>query len=352
MSFIEKNPTVTVIVCAYQSGKEILPTLQSILAQSYTDFEFLIIDDASGDTTPDVIRSIDDPRISLIENEKNLGVVGSRNKGIRMARGEFIAHCDHDDIWAPDKLTKQVAFLSDNPDYGLVSTNLTKTIGGKTIRQSDTVHKSHNFLRWSILLDSTFAHSAVLYRSECVSKHHLQYYPEYTFADDWDFFLQIAKVTKIACIPEPLVIYRLHEANWSNRASDEMHSNGKAVFYKEINYWLESSVLKEDTDAYFDVMVRGVPGPAFEQLIKAGSIGFKLYEAFMEKCLPDSNDTLFIRKLMSEHWWRAVRNFANRNGPGNLRIFFSQKTPNWNPPGKHKILLEYLKCSVKTILLR
>jgi glycosyltransferase involved in cell wall biosynthesis len=350
MAIIEETPMVTVIVCAYQSGESILPTISSILGQTYKNFQLLIIDDASGDDTPDIIGKIPDSRLLLVENRENLGVVASRNKGLSMAKGRFIAHCDHDDIWATEKLEKQVAFLSSNPEYGLVGTNITRTIHGVIEHHSASILRSCHYLRWSLLLDSTFAHSAIMYRADTVSKHHLSYRPEFTFADDWDFFLQISKVAKIASIPESLVIYRLHDHNWSNRATGIMQANGRTLFFNEINHWLNRNVSKEDTNAYFDTIVTGIPAKSSECLLRSGKLSYELCAAFIDQVQPSDTDIASIHALSSNHWWRAVCKFADKNGARTLRIFYEPKTPSWNRRSKTHVVLQYLKSYVKAML--
>lgn len=343
-------PKVTVVVCAYKSGTGILPTLNSIVAQTFSDFELLVIDDASADETPQIIQSINDQRLRLVVNEENLGVVGSRNKSLDLARGEYIAHCDHDDQWAPSKLEKQVAYLDSHPDCGLVSTSIAKFQFDKQYSEGWSVSRSSNYIRWSLLLDSTFAHSAVMYRKATVREHGLRYYPQYTFADDWDFFLQISKVAEIASIPEPLTFYRLHDQNWSIRAADRMSDNGKKIFAKEINFWLANSVSKEDTDLYFDSIVTGKPCKSRAQLLTVGVLIQRMLDAFLEKWQPEPGDVQQISTCAGEYWWRLVNGSANHIGPWSLRYYWQSGTPHHFQVPATRLIERILKSTIRKLV--
>ena len=109
----EKPGLVSIIMAAFNSEKTIPTAINSILAQTYTDWELLVINDCSKDRTAEVVASFTDPRIRLLQNEKNSGVSVSRKKGMEAANGEWIAVLDSDDAWAPDKLEKQIRLAKD-----------------------------------------------------------------------------------------------------------------------------------------------------------------------------------------------------------------------------------------------
>src|SRR5580698_9685158 len=109
------NPKVTVLMPVYNGEKYIKEALESILQQTFIDFEFLIINDGSTDNSVSIIKSFNDNRIRLIHNEKNSGLVYSLNKGIGLSNGEYIARMDCDDVSIPERLEKQVGFLNSNP---------------------------------------------------------------------------------------------------------------------------------------------------------------------------------------------------------------------------------------------
>ena len=113
-------PKVTVVMPVYNTNPEFLrQTIDSILNQSFRDFEFLIINDASTTNVKDVILSYNDKRIVYVENEQNLGISKTSNKALQLAKGQYIARQDHDDISEPDRLMKQVRILDENPEIGV-----------------------------------------------------------------------------------------------------------------------------------------------------------------------------------------------------------------------------------------
>ena len=108
------NELVSVIMPSYNTGDYIADSIRSVLAQTYTDWELIIVDDCSADHTVEVIGSFDDPRIILLQNEQNSGAAVSRNRALRAAKGRWIAFLDSDDIWEPEKLAKQLSFMKQN----------------------------------------------------------------------------------------------------------------------------------------------------------------------------------------------------------------------------------------------
>ena len=115
-----KTPKITVLMPVYNGEKYLKESIESILKQTFRDFEFLIINDTSTDESEKIIRSFKDSRIKLIKNEKNIGLTKSLNKGLDLAKGEYMARMDADDISLPKRLEIQVAFMDKNPKIGVI----------------------------------------------------------------------------------------------------------------------------------------------------------------------------------------------------------------------------------------
>ena len=116
-----RNPKITVLMPVYNGEKYLREAIGSILNQTFNDFEFLIINDSSTDSTREIILSYDDTRIRLEDNEKNIGLTHSLNKGLRLAKGKYVARMDADDISLPDRLEKQLAVIENNTDVSIVA---------------------------------------------------------------------------------------------------------------------------------------------------------------------------------------------------------------------------------------
>ena len=113
-----KNPLVSILMPVYNSEKYLREAIKSILNQTFTNFELIIINDGSTDNSLKIIKSFKDNRIKIIKNKGNLGLIKTLNKGIDLAQGKYIARMDADDIAMPKRLEKQIAFFNENPDYG------------------------------------------------------------------------------------------------------------------------------------------------------------------------------------------------------------------------------------------
>ena len=203
-----KNPKVTVLMSVYNGEKYLQEAVDSILGQTFKDFEFLIVNDGSTDKTGKILESYNDPRIKIINNEKNIGLTKSLNKGLKLARGEYIARQDADDISMPERLEKEVEFLNQNRSAGLVGTDyLIINEKGKVVHIVKCLNGSRE-LRIKLLEGNQFGHGSVMLRRECIGKVGT-YREEFKFAQDYDLCLRIAEVYDVANISEPLYKWRI-----------------------------------------------------------------------------------------------------------------------------------------------
>ena len=122
MAMAAASPQVTVLLPVRNGSVHLAAALESIFAQTFTDFELLVIDDGSTDRSPEILRRVRDPRLRVVTHAKNVGLVATLNEALEIGRGEFFARQDHDDISLPQRLQKQVDFLRAHPDYVLVGT--------------------------------------------------------------------------------------------------------------------------------------------------------------------------------------------------------------------------------------
>lgn len=205
------NPVVSVIMSVYNDKKYVSVAIDSILNQSFKDFEFIIINDGSTDKTLEILNDYErkDSRIVLI-NQENKGLTKSLNIGIKKAKGKYIARMDSDDISHPQRLQKQIEFLENNQEYGLVGTNVEKIDEkGKHI-EFNTTKYSNEEIQKTLYTRNCFAHGSVMINKDLVSKD-LYYDEEFKYAQDYRLWAKIAKKFKIANLREPLYKLRLHE---------------------------------------------------------------------------------------------------------------------------------------------
>lgn len=196
----------------YNARKYLRAAINSILTQSFTDFEFVIINDGSTDSSEKIIKSYSDPRICYIEHQTNLGIVESLNDGLSAAKGKYIARMDADDISLPNRLLHQVNFLEQHPDHvGVGASILYIDPEGWPIAgyQPDT---SHEIIDDYLLSGhaNVIVHSAFTGLREAVLSIGC-YQPAYQYAEDLDLFLKLAEIGKLSNVQELLHKVRLHE---------------------------------------------------------------------------------------------------------------------------------------------
>ncbi len=215
-------PKVSVIIPAYNSMTYLPETLNSLLAQTYSDFEAIIINDGSTDRTEEWVSQQTDPRIKLI-SQLNQGLSGARNTGIANATGDYLAFLDADDLWHPTKLEKQVECLDHHPDVGLVYTWVA-LIDENSTPTGRLFKNSHEGQVWDelILQNIVESGSVAMVRRQCFETCGVFDRNLRSFVEDWDMWLRIALHYPFKAISEPLVYYRQHQKsasrNWEAMA--------------------------------------------------------------------------------------------------------------------------------------
>jgi len=220
------QPLISVITPAYNAGKYLEETIKSILAQSFSDFEFIIIDDCSTDNTWLIIQEYakKDQRIRPYQNESNLGIAGNRNRGAGLANGKYIVWQDADDLSYPDRLKKQAEFMEANPEVAISGGGLEffDDSGSKSIRKYALDDDS---LRKTIFRFSPVAQPAAIIRKSCLDEvggYDLAWPP----AEDLDMSFRLGLKYKFANLPDVLIKYREHpnSATFSKLKTIEMNT--------------------------------------------------------------------------------------------------------------------------------
>lgn len=218
----DANPLVTVLLPVRNGSAHLPAALESIFAQTFPDFELLVIDDGSTDGTPEILRAVQDQRLRVVTNPQNIGLVATLNRGLELARGEFVARQDHDDISLPERLQKQVEYLQAHPACVLVGTDATQTDGrGRRMYRLLRPHRADD-IRWYLCFDNAFIHSSVMFRREVVRQEFHGYAPSF-HSEDYALWSRIARFRETANLPEPLLLYREHASSvtQSMSAADE-----------------------------------------------------------------------------------------------------------------------------------
>lgn len=222
-----RQPLVTVLMSVHNDERLLPQAVESILAQTMGDFEFLIIDDGSTDGSGTALRRFCDSRVRLLRNGSNLGLTRSLNIGLSEARGTYIARMDADDVAEPDRFARQVNFLRFNPNVGLLGT-------GRTLidEHGDTIsivpaESGRLRVLWKMLLGNAFAHPTVMLRRGVLERHHLRYDERFQTAQDYELWVRLLQHTAGDNLPEPLVRYRLREGISRTRKPDQLANHDR-----------------------------------------------------------------------------------------------------------------------------
>ena len=207
------SPTISVIMPVFNAASYVREAIQSILAQSFTDFELLIYNDASTDGSDEIILSFKDERIVYEKAAKNVGLVEMLNIGLNKVRGQYIARMDADDISMPTRFEEQVAFMEDNPSVGICGTWFENfgTVTG--ISKTPTFEED---IILSFFYGTPVGHPTVMMRRSMLEKYNLRYEKNFLYAEDYELFERASVYFPILNIPKVLLRYRKHSTQITN----------------------------------------------------------------------------------------------------------------------------------------
>ena len=219
-------PKVSVLMPVYKTDENYLrEAIESILSQTFEDFEFLILDDCPEDDREEIIKSYKDKRIKYYKNEKNLGITPSRNKLIDMAKGEYLAIFDHDDISLPTRLEKQVAYLDEHPECGVVGCKTQRMSNGKQSKNPTNDHE----IKLALMRVCALTHPASMIRKSVLINNNIRYEERFSPAEDYALWCRLIGKTKFYNIPKVLMKYRIHDNNTTKTQSDKMSAATRAI---------------------------------------------------------------------------------------------------------------------------
>ena len=205
-------PRVSVLMSVYNGEKYLFDAIDSILRQTYKDFEFLIINDGSSDSSCDIINAFNDSRIRIVNNPTNIGLTNSLNKGIDLARGEYIARIDADDVAVPERLEAQLAYLEIHHGTALVSSAvLIIDDRGNDIR-TYVPPQDPILMSWHLIFRNPIRHSSVMWRKKMVEKTIGKFNPDFRLAQDYELWSRINQRFSIGTIEKVLIKFRMHNS--------------------------------------------------------------------------------------------------------------------------------------------
>lgn len=249
---------VSVIMPVYNAEKYIKAAVESILDQTFSNFEFLVFDDASTDGSLDILRSFSDDRINLHTSKENLGYLSHLNHGLRIAQGKYIARMDADDIAAKERLEQQWSFMEANPKVGLLGSSFVKF---GAVQRTVNLPTTHDELKLRLLHINPFCHSTIMLRTQLLKEHELSYPAAYYTTEDYWLWSRISEVSTIASLPEILLQYRVHEKSISEVRKDYQRNLAKSIQNENLIRFLKLS----DDELQPEVYQKMIWGESFTQ---------------------------------------------------------------------------------------
>lgn len=301
------QPLVSVLIPCYNVEKYVVEAVGSISRQTYKNLEIIAINDCSTDSTGELLQQLakQDSRIKVIDNEENLKLIRTLNKGITFCKGDYIARMDADDISLPTRIEKEVDFLEKNKDHDIVSTLFyafrSENPNKKDLHHSPLLDKE---LRAYILFKSGVCHPVVMIRKRVFTELGLKFEPEYLHVEDYALWSEAIYKTKIANLNEPLLLYRVHQHQVSSLHEDLQTDNKKKVFKIHCRH-LGLPVDDDYIDVYASVAECVPTRSSFVYLDKCEQFMLSLIELNKEKPFCDGE---YLLKLLSIHWLRLCAN--------------------------------------------
>ncbi|MFC5269336.1 glycosyltransferase family 2 protein [Adhaeribacter terreus] len=327
------KPTISVIMTIHNTSQYLREAIDSILFQTFTDFEFLIFNDGSTDNSAEIVRSYNDPRILFFDEPKSQSWVSLLNKGIKLARGKYIARMDSDDISLPHRFEKQVAFMDNNLQVGLCSAWL-ETIGPNThISKERPI--GHVAIKHQLLIANPIAHALVMIRAQVLKANNLYYNETFLAAQDTEFWGRLIHFTKFQIIPDVLYLYRMHPQQNTTLRKKIQGVNGVENKINYIKSWGVS--LTELEEKYLRLLFNPCLHNVSSKEIR--NIQMQIPE-IINKLKTKNFDSELLIHIFNKHLQKMLLNISQYN-LSYLSIFINiSKTPAINTLDRFKLIVK------------
>jgi len=220
-------PIFSVLMSVHNGEAFLGEALDSVFRQTCQDFELIVVDDGSTDATSQILETHADRRTVVLRNDQCLGLTRSLNRGLDLARGEFVARMDADDVCFPNRLEMQLTFMRANPAVGVCGTWVRAF--GRVGPEDWRYPVNDADIRSEMLFRNPIAHPTVAIRRSLIEKHHLRYDPNAEAAEDYDLWARCSLLCALANLPQVLLQYRLHSSSTSARRRTEQVASTRRI---------------------------------------------------------------------------------------------------------------------------
>lgn len=245
-------PAISVLMTAYNAEMYIAKSINSILNQTFTDFEFIILNDGSTDNTLSIIKSYQDDRIIILEPGK-LGYYAAKIRLIQEANADFIAIMDADDIATKDRLQLQYNFLKENNDYGLVGSRAEWIdINDTKLNKEFPFVETNEQIKCNLLFVNCFVHTSILMRHSVLLENELNY--KKIAGEDFDLWIRISQKSKVANLNKVLISYRIHDNNMCHSDWYKLGEGISTLITDELNNYFKNAITENDIKTHLSLV--------------------------------------------------------------------------------------------------
>ncbi len=308
------TPVLTVLMPVYNASVFLQDAIQSVLNQTFIEYEFIIINDGSSDDSEMIIQRFQDGRIRYVKNEVNLKLIKTLNLGLSLAKGKYVARIDADDICLPNRFEKQIAFLENHPEIGVLG-SYASIIDEYNQQIGECIYPTeHDGIALDLVRYNPMIHPSVMLRSSILKEESLFFDERFVHAEDYELWTRLISKTKFANLPEKLLLYRKHSSQISS-----VHTSEQLILNKQISINYLKQIGWKNMDAitwYFSLIENNnytfEDGLMFYQFIYNENRNQKLFSSkifenqlknrFLNYCLGHKTMTLknykLVRKMM------------------------------------------------------
>lgn len=342
-------PIVSVVMATYNGAQWVVPTIESLLAQSLPDFELIVVDDCSTDDTRAVLAAIDDPRIRIIHAEQNRGPVHSRNRGFAEARGRYIAALDQDDVCHPERLARQVTFLDAHDDAVLVASAADLLMGSRILPSTLPATTTPGFIDWLMQMSNPLVWSSVMFRVGEARRLDPLTRPDRLYAEDFDLYHRLRRFGRIARIDEALLLYRVHGEGASQRFTERLALSAGDVLAEANADALGNGAAQGAALLVHHVMM-GEPVPDLATLDLLTATIELVHAHFLKTRTVDEASLALIEDHLTQIWWKLART-GMRSGRIGLRGALNRRPEAVaaEPPNRSDLMLSGLIGRVRAL---
>lgn len=297
----------------YNAGRYLADAIESILNQTFENFELIIVNDGSTDESAFVIQSYIDGRIKFINHKVNAGLVASLNTGLQYATGKYIARMDQDDVSMPHRLQLQYDYMEQHPDCVLLGTQV-KVMGENKYSK---MYTGSNDLKASLLFGTSFAHPCVMMRASVLVQNHIQYSEQFKHAEDYGLWTQLALHGQIANLNEVCLEYRKHASQYTKVFSEGMLLATRLI-RKSYLQNLGVVISDHEINLLHDIAEKN---SNYNNKIYLSKLGFFLHclsNHFTASLLQPAS----VKKIAYTHW-KQICSERQRSGMNSYRLFLS-----------------------------